>query len=86
MTMDNVEALETQTHPSHKQAFKDRKYDWTLAKAQLESFSVVVEVIKSSPPSPRKDKKANNILCQIRVLNKEKEALEEKTRLKGFSP
>lgn len=62
MTMDDVEALEAQTHPSRKQAFKDRKYDWILAKAQLESFSVVVEVIESSPPSPKKDEKAKNIL------------------------
>ena len=56
--MDEVEALEVQTHPSRKQAFKDKKYDWTLAKAQLESFSVVIEVICALPPSLEKDEKA----------------------------
>ena len=30
MTMDEVEALEAQTHPTRKQAFKDRKYDLSL--------------------------------------------------------
>ena len=45
MTMDEVEALEAQTHSTRKQAFKDRKYDWTLAKAQLESFSVSNQIL-----------------------------------------
>ena len=58
MTMDEVEALEAQTHSTRKQAFKDRKYDWTLAKAQLESFSVVVEVIRASPPTLETDENA----------------------------
>ena len=80
MTMDEVEALEAQTHPTRKQAFKDRKYDWTLAKAQLESFSVVVEVIGASPPSPEKDEKAQNILGQIKFLKKERDALEAKMK------
>ena len=28
LSMNEVEDLERRTHPSRKQAFKDRKYDW----------------------------------------------------------
>ena len=80
MTMDEVEALEAQTHPTRKQAFKDRKYDWTLAKAQLESFSVVTEVIRTSPYTPEMEKKAQTILGQIQILKKERDNLEAKMR------
>ena len=80
MTMDEVEALEAQTHPTRKQAFKDRKYDWTLAKAQLESFSVVTEVIRNSPQTLEKEAKAQSILGHIQVLNKEIDSLEAKMK------
>ena len=85
LSMDEVDVLEAQTHPSRKQLFKDHKYDWTLAKAQLESFSVVVDIIEAADPSPQKDEKANNILKQIKVLNKEKESLEEKMKQLAIS-
>ena len=80
MTMDEVEALEAQTHPTRKQAFKDRKYDWTLAKAQLESFSVVSEALRASPPTLEKEEKAQTILAQIQILKKEMDVLETKMK------
>ena len=46
----------------------------------MESFSVVVEVIRASPPSLEKDEKAQNILGQIKILKKERDALEAKIK------
>ena len=58
LTMTEVEDLERRTHASRRQAFRDRKYDWTLAQSQLESFAVVVEIIESASPSPQRAQKA----------------------------
>ena len=68
LSMDEVNKLEATTHPTRKQTFKDRKYDWTLTKAQLESFSVIIDIIEAQPPSAAKDAKAAEIFKQIQVF------------------
>ena len=80
LTMTEVEDLERRTHASRRQAFRDRKYDWTLAQSQLESFAVVVEIIESASPSPQRAQKAEKILKQIKVLTAKVASLEEKMR------